>query len=62
MNFIEFKIKSDIVVSCGMKMVRLWDKKKGEPIHAFESPGLPLDISFDNEILLIATQKKYLGS
>ncbi|MBE3042520.1 hypothetical protein IMZ48_08065, partial [Candidatus Bathyarchaeota archaeon] len=60
-KFIRFKDKTDLVTTCGMKMTKVWDARTGEMVHSLKSPPRPLDVSFYNNILLVASNKSYMA-
>ncbi|KAK3316082.1 WD40-repeat-containing domain protein [Apodospora peruviana] len=60
-KFIRFKCKTDIVVTCGLKMTKVWNTSTGEVIHSLLSPSDPLDIQFHDNLLLVAGQGNYIA-
>ncbi|PGH11162.1 hypothetical protein AJ80_07264 [Polytolypa hystricis UAMH7299] len=60
-NFLQFKPKSDVLASCGMKSLRVWDIRSGDMIHSFLSPPRPTLLTFDKHILMLASCKNYLA-
>ncbi|KAI1110827.1 WD40-repeat-containing domain protein [Nemania sp. NC0429] len=60
-RFIKFKSKTNLMATCGMRMTKVWDIKSGEVLHSFTSPQRPVDIEFDGEVLLVASEKNYLA-
>ncbi|KAK7429330.1 hypothetical protein QQZ08_004142 [Neonectria magnoliae] len=61
-KFIRFKSKTDLIATCGMRMTKVWDIRSGEVVHSFDSPQGPLDMTFDDNMLLVASHKNYLQS
>ncbi|KAI3317723.1 WD40 repeat-like protein [Xylariaceae sp. AK1471] len=61
-KFIAFKPKANIMATCGMKMVKIWDIRSGEAVRSLESPPRPLDMEFDGDTLLVASHKNYIAS
>ncbi|KAG7103649.1 Vegetative incompatibility protein HET-E-1 like [Verticillium longisporum] len=61
-KLIAFRSKSNFIATCGLKMVKVWDIASGEVIHNFTSPPRPLDMTFDGQLLLIASDKNYLAT
>lgn len=61
-SLIAFKTKTDLVATCGMKMVKVWDIRSGQVVHSFASPPRPLGMGFDGETLLIASCKNYIAT
>jgi WD40 repeat protein len=56
-----FKGKSSgLLVTCGFKMIKVWDLKTGTMIHELECPPRPIAMAFDGPKLLVASQKGYL--
>ncbi|KAJ6076856.1 hypothetical protein N7499_008837 [Penicillium canescens] len=60
-KFIAFKTKTDLVATCGMKMVKVWDVRTGQVVHSFASPPRPLEMEFDGDELLIASANNYIS-
>ncbi|KAL5352746.1 hypothetical protein ACLOAV_002694 [Pseudogymnoascus australis] len=61
-NFIAFKTETDLVATCGMKMVKVWDIRSGQVVHSLTSPPHPLAMELDGDILLIASRKNYVAA
>ncbi|KAJ5818486.1 hypothetical protein N7474_004077 [Penicillium riverlandense] len=61
-NFIAFKTKSDLVVTCGVKMAKVWDIKSGQVVHSLASPPHPLGMEFNGDTLLIASRNNYVAT
>ncbi|MCJ1405745.1 hypothetical protein MMC11_008975 [Xylographa trunciseda] len=61
-RLLQFKSKTDLMVSCGMKTIRIWDIRSGQTIHNLEAPPRPIALSFDKNLLLVASYKNYLAS
>lgn len=61
-KFLQFKSKTDLMASCGMKMIRIWDIRSGELIHRFQAPQRPIGLAFDKDLLVVASGKNYLAS
>ncbi|OBT68035.1 hypothetical protein VE03_01456 [Pseudogymnoascus sp. 23342-1-I1] len=61
-SFIAFKTETDLVATCGMKMVKVWDIRSGQVVYSFASPPRPLGMEFDGDILLIASHKNYVAT
>lgn len=59
---LEFKSKSVLMVSCGMKMIRLWDINSGKIIYSFQAQQLFIALAFDKSLLIAASSKNYLAS
>ncbi|KAH6681563.1 NACHT and WD domain protein [Halenospora varia] len=61
-KYLQFKAKSDLMASCGMKHIRIWDIRSGQIIHTFQAPRIVISMVFDENHLVIACQKNYLAS
>jgi WD40 repeat protein len=61
-KFLQFKSKTDLMASCGMKMIRIWDIRSGEIIHSFRAPQRSIGLAFDKNLLIAASYKNYLAS
>jgi WD40 repeat protein len=61
-KFLQFKSKSDLMASCGMKTIRIWDIRSGETIYSFKAPQRTIGLAFDKNLLLAASNKNYLAS
>ncbi|KAI6351616.1 hypothetical protein MCOR25_009820 [Pyricularia grisea] len=61
-RFIAFKSKSDLMATCGMKVMKVWDVRTGTEMHSFECPPHPMGIGFYKESLLVACRKNYVAS
>lgn len=51
---------SDLLLTCGFKMIKVWDLKTGTMIHELNSPPRPIAMAFDGPKLLVASQKGFL--
>ncbi|RJE21000.1 WD40 [Aspergillus sclerotialis] len=61
-RFLQFKQKTDIMVSCGIKTIRLWDVHNGQLVYCFQTPRRPLGLEFYKNTLMVACDKNYLAS
>lgn len=61
-KFLQFKSKTDLLASCGMKSVKIWNIRSGDTVHAIQSPPRPISLIFDNDFLMIASYRNYLAS
>lgn len=59
-KFLQFKEKSDLMASCGMKNVRIWDIRRGEIVHSFQAPPRPICLAFDQNLLMAASHQNSL--
>lgn len=56
-----FKGKSSgLLVTCGFKMIKVWNLKTGTMTYELNSPPRPMAIAFEGPKLLVASQKGYL--
>jgi WD40 repeat protein len=61
-KFLRFKSKSDLMASCGVKTINIWDIRCGQIIHCFKAPQRPIYLSFDKNLLIVASERNYLAS
>jgi len=61
-KFLEFKSKTDVMASCGLKTIRVWDIRSGKTIHTFPAPQRPMSLAFDKNLLMVASYKNTLSS
>ncbi|KAI1366621.1 WD40 repeat-like protein [Xylaria arbuscula] len=61
-KFISFKPKANIMATCGMRMVKVWDIRSGDLVWSLASPPRPLTMEFSGDNLLIACHKNYVAS
>lgn len=57
-----FKTSSSLMVSCGIKSLRVWDTVSGDVLHQITLPQRVLNLAFDKNSLLAATSKEHLIS
>ncbi|EAW21800.1 NACHT and WD domain protein [Aspergillus fischeri NRRL 181] len=60
--FLQFGTKADVLASCGFKKVLVWDIQNGHILYNFEVPVRPIGLAFDEDFLIIPTNKNYLTS
>lgn len=61
-KFLQFKSKTDLMASCGMKTIRIWDIRSGEIIHTFQATQRSIGLAFDKNLLIAASYKNYLAT
>lgn len=61
-QFIAFKPNSDLLATCGVKVTKVWDVKRGEVVHIFDSPPRPLGVTWDSDRLLISSSDNYVAT
>ncbi|KAF4632698.1 hypothetical protein G7Y89_g5428 [Cudoniella acicularis] len=61
-RLLQFKSKSDLMASCGLKTIRIWNIRRGEAIYTFQAPQRPICLTFNNDLLLAASHRNYLAS
>ncbi|KAJ9143353.1 GPI inositol-deacylase [Pleurostoma richardsiae] len=61
-RFIAFKSKIDLIATCGTRMVKVWDVRNGVLVYSLDGPPRPLDMDFDGNVLLVASQKNFIAS
>lgn len=59
-QFVAFKPKTDLIATCGMKMIKVWDTQSGQIVHQFASPPRPLGMEIDGNVLLVASRNNYI--
>ena len=59
-KLLAFKNNTDLMVSCGLKYLNIWDIRAGETIYSFQAPQRAISLVFDENLLLVATQKSSL--
>lgn len=52
---------SDSLATCGLKMTKIWDLGSGQMVHNLQSPPRPLDMTFDADMLLVASHKNHIA-
>ncbi|CDM29077.1 hypothetical protein DTO013E5_5806 [Penicillium roqueforti] len=61
-KFVAFKAKTDLLATCGMKLVKVWDFRSGQVVHSLASPLRPMGMEFDADMLLIASSNNYVAT
>lgn len=61
-KFLQFRGKSHLMASCGMKTIRIWDIGSGELLYTFQTVHRPVAMEFDGSHLLVAFNINYLMS
>jgi WD40 repeat protein len=61
-KLLEIKSKTDLIASCGIATIRIWDIRSGQIIHNFQAPPRSICLTFDKNFLIVASQKNYLAS
>ncbi|ORY66267.1 NACHT and WD domain protein [Pseudomassariella vexata] len=61
-KFLTFKKNTSLMVSSGMRVIRVWDTRSSALIHEFEAPRRPMAVAFDDDLLLVASSKNFLES
>jgi WD40 repeat protein len=61
-KFLQFKSKTGLMASCGMKTIRVWDIGSGEVIHTFQASQRSMGLAFDKNLLIAASYNNYLTS
>lgn len=60
--FIRFKGRTDLVATCGLRSVKIWDTRKGTLLHKLDSPRRPLGMEFKGDTLLVASHKSCMAT
>ncbi|TVY40204.1 Vegetative incompatibility protein [Lachnellula occidentalis] len=61
-KFLQFKENCDLMASCGIKNVRIWDIRRGEIVHSFQAPPRPICLAFDQNLLMVASHQNCLAT
>ena len=61
-RFLQFKSKTGLMASCGMKTIRIWDVRSGEILYSFQAPQRSIGLAFYKNLLIAASYKNYLAS
>ncbi|KAF7156482.1 hypothetical protein CNMCM5623_010152 [Aspergillus felis] len=61
-RFLQFGTKAELLASCGLKKVLVWDFRNGHILYSFEVTARPIGLTFDGDSLVIPTYKNYLAS
>ncbi|RFU34960.1 hypothetical protein B7463_g1349, partial [Scytalidium lignicola] len=62
LKFLSFQNKTNLMASCGMKTIRIWDICSGETTHIFEAPQQSKSLVFEANLLIVASANSYLAS
>ncbi|KAI0549867.1 NACHT and WD domain protein [Xylaria curta] len=54
--------KTDLLASCGMKFVHVWNVRTGNIVYSTQSPPRPNTMVFDGSTLLVASAKNKIAS
>lgn len=57
-----FKKRANLLVSCGMKMIKVWDIPTGEISYSFIAPWRPISLAFEGHLLMVASYRNYIAS
>ncbi|CAM1506290.1 Fc.00g059310.m01.CDS01 [Cosmosporella sp. VM-42] len=61
-KFLQFKPHSDMMASCGMRKIHIWDIRTGEKLHSLSPPSRPMAMAFEGSSLIVASNKRFLAS
>ncbi|OTA85839.1 hypothetical protein M434DRAFT_400064 [Hypoxylon sp. CO27-5] len=61
-KFLQFKLNTELLASCSIKLVKIWNVRSGATIHVFEPPVRPISLVFSQSTLMIASQRNYLAT
>ncbi|KAI9775800.1 MAG: hypothetical protein M1839_000851 [Geoglossum umbratile] len=61
-KFIQFKPNADLLGTCGLRHIRLWNFREGDLVHSFPAPRRPLGMVFDKDCLIAASTGNILVS
>ncbi|KAL9591797.1 MAG: hypothetical protein Q9179_007362 [Wetmoreana sp. 5 TL-2023] len=60
-NLLEFESKTELLASCGMKLIRVWELRNGQNIYSFPAPQRIMGLAFHQGSLLAASSRNYLA-
>ena len=61
-KFLQFKDKTELLASCGMKTVKVWNTRDNTTLYAFAAPARPMNLVFDKDVLMVASYRNYFVS
>ncbi|EXJ70758.1 uncharacterized protein A1O5_05748 [Cladophialophora psammophila CBS 110553] len=62
LRLLHFKPKSDVLVSCGLRKLTVWNSRTGDAMYEFQAPFRPIALDFDNDTLVVASRRNFLRS
>lgn len=57
-----FKYRPNLLATCGMKTLKIWDVQTGQALYTLDAPQRPVTLDFVDQFLLVATSKGYLAT
>jgi WD40 repeat protein len=61
-KFLQIGRKPELIASCGLKAIHLWEIRSGQLVHTFQTPQRSVGLTFDRDLLIVACAKNYLTS
>jgi WD40 repeat protein len=61
-RLLHFKPKSDVLASCGLGKLTVWNSRTGDTIYSFQAPFRSIALYFHNDILVVASRRNFLRS
>lgn len=61
-RLLQFRSKTNILASCGSKIIRIWHTHTGEMVQTFQLPYTPLCLHIDRNNLIVASYRNLLTS
>lgn len=61
-RILQFRSKTAIMASCGIKTIKVWDTGTGKMLHTFKAVQRFVGIAFDRSLLIAASSDNYLAS
>ncbi|PWY75065.1 NACHT and WD domain protein [Aspergillus heteromorphus CBS 117.55] len=58
--FVQIMSKRELLISCGLKTVRVWDIRSGQTVHNFKAPPRPIEMILHNDLLVLASSRNFL--
>lgn len=58
---LQFRAKSSLMASCGLKTIRIFDIQQGEAVYHLQAPERVLALEFDGDMITAALSKNYLA-
>lgn len=61
-KFIAIRSRANLIATCGMTTVKVWDIRSGRLLHSLQSPPRPLGMEFNDNTLMVASDQNFLAS
>ena len=60
-RILQFRPSTNMMASCGMKSLRIWDTNTAQTVYDFPAPQKVLDLAFDKDFLVAASSKETIA-